>query len=587
MSPRVPYLELIHEYFGRIINLFKKHDIKCVFVLDGARNPLKFMENERRKQHVLQAEQKLKKVYESMQGISTTELNKLKKNAIQVDEYMVAELISYFQRNNHLYIVAPCEADSQLLYMQSNKLVDYIMSEDTDIIALGGTNVIQNLDYRSEKCNIVKQEKLNQYFIQNFQRVPTQCDKFAWCIMLGCDYIKKNMDHFPLWLNEKVEELKLNRLRVECKDTEYYKTFLEVYHYFYSQPVFSISSLTDIESVHTTSNITMKPLYLIKKSEGKLTIEWLEKWKLILSANTTTTTNDASFFRDVAMGKLWCRTGKALDEYIILQRTVDDPITGEKLELPWGSDLDTETLPLQYHCREALLNFISARNGLRGEIKKGCTIEELITVYRTVMNVEPTPVAPATRIGEHELSIDVYTPVDKIISRIKGGDALISIISEFPCQFDDDWIDKYYKYPEDGLKGGIGVTNRALARFRSGHVDIRTMKYASIRCKRSDMEVTPLVHFFGCNVKPSMIDAINYVQLAFDENFNYIPSPTSRCACTDGQGFCSHMFAVILFMRKCQLFRGKSYKWHLEYMPPFVDSIYNEIITAQFICNHI
>ena len=164
---------------------------------------------------------------------------------------------------------------------------------------------------------------------------------------------------------------------------------------------------------------------------------------------------------------------------------------------------------------------------------------------------------------------------------------MIRIISGFSCQFNDDWIDKYYKNPEDGLKGGIGVTNRAVFRFRSGHVDIRTMKYAFIKCKRSDIQVSQLIHFFGCNVKPSMIDAINYVQLAFDEEFNYIPSPTSRCACTDGQGFCSHMFAVILFMRKCQLYKGKSYEWHLEYMPPFVDTIYNEIITAQFICKHI
>ena len=115
MLPKVPYLELIHEYFGKIINLFKKYDIKCVFVLDGARNPLKFMENDRRNQYVVKAEEKLKKVYENMEEGTTSELNKLKKDATKVDEYMVAELISYFQRNNHLYVVAPCEADSQLV----------------------------------------------------------------------------------------------------------------------------------------------------------------------------------------------------------------------------------------------------------------------------------------------------------------------------------------------------------------------------------------------------------------------------------------------------------------------------------------
>ena len=76
MLPKVPYLELIHEYFGGIISLFKKYDIKCVFILDGARNPLKLIENERRNQYVQKAQEKLKEVYKNMLEISTTELVK-------------------------------------------------------------------------------------------------------------------------------------------------------------------------------------------------------------------------------------------------------------------------------------------------------------------------------------------------------------------------------------------------------------------------------------------------------------------------------------------------------------------------------
>ena len=76
MLPKVPYLELIHEYFGGIISLFKKYYIKFVFILDGARNPLKLIENERRNQYVQKAQEKLKEVYKNMLEISTTELVK-------------------------------------------------------------------------------------------------------------------------------------------------------------------------------------------------------------------------------------------------------------------------------------------------------------------------------------------------------------------------------------------------------------------------------------------------------------------------------------------------------------------------------
>lgn len=134
----------------------------------------------------------------------------------------------------------------------------------------------------------VLQDKLDQYFFKMHRTVPTQVDKFAWCIMLGCDYINKNMEYFTKWLSEKEEEHKLSRLKAACNGSDYYNKFLEVYQYFYSQPVFAITSLTDIESTNTNTTIAMEPLYLIKESETISPTQWLQKWKLILETYSLT-----------------------------------------------------------------------------------------------------------------------------------------------------------------------------------------------------------------------------------------------------------------------------------------------------------
>ena len=88
-------------------------------------------------------------------------------------------------------------------------------------------------------------------------------------------------------------------------------------------------------------------------------------------------------------------------------------------------------------------------------------------------------------------------------------------------------------------------------------------------------------------MKPSMIQGNNYVQLAFDDKYNFLPSPTSRCACVDGLGFCSHMLAMIFFFRQCQLCPGESYSWHKAVMPDFVDDISTKIVPLSYIVENI
>lgn len=138
-----------------------------------------------------------------------------------------------------------------------------------------------------------------------------------------------------------------------------------------------------------------------------------------------------------------------------------------------------------------------------------------------------------------------------------------------------------------GSKGVWVLVERAKVRFQSGHIDLTSLKYVCTECKCADNDILEDIHFFGANVKPSMIANVNYVQLAFDKNYNFISSPTSRCACVDGLGFCSHMLALIIFFRQCQLFPGRSYEWHKNRMPDYVDEIYKEVVPLLYMLKNI
>ena len=48
------------------------------------------------------------------------------------------------------YLVAPYETDAQLAYLSKKNLIDYVITEDSDLIAYGVQNLIFKFDYDGE-----------------------------------------------------------------------------------------------------------------------------------------------------------------------------------------------------------------------------------------------------------------------------------------------------------------------------------------------------------------------------------------------------------------------------------------------------
>jgi 5'-3' exonuclease len=70
------------------------------------------------------------------------------------------EVIDYLKYKQLDFIVAPYEADSQLAYLYHSKKVDYIISEDSDMIVYDCFKIIKGLK-NSGKCDVLEYKHSN------------------------------------------------------------------------------------------------------------------------------------------------------------------------------------------------------------------------------------------------------------------------------------------------------------------------------------------------------------------------------------------------------------------------------------------
>lgn len=89
------------------------------------------------------------------------------------------------------YTVAPYEADSQLAYLESNGIVDGILTEDSDLLIFGARLVLFKLDAPTATCMAISSDTLAS-------NAPSDLALHGWgvtelraCAMLsGCDYLE-------------------------------------------------------------------------------------------------------------------------------------------------------------------------------------------------------------------------------------------------------------------------------------------------------------------------------------------------------------------------------------------------------------
>ena len=111
-----------------------------------------------------------------------SDIDKLRliKQSISISQEEMSEVKEIVKLLGVPYIEAPQEADSQCAYLSRNNLVDYVASEDMDILTFGCKNLLKGF---------MKRNMVNINLEMILSEMEINMDQFIdLCILLGCDY---------------------------------------------------------------------------------------------------------------------------------------------------------------------------------------------------------------------------------------------------------------------------------------------------------------------------------------------------------------------------------------------------------------
>lgn len=172
-------------YFNKKIEMLRYFDITPYFVFDGDYLPSKAnTEKEREKRR---EEYKQQAIDAKKKGNSKLAFNFYQK-ACDISPEMAKSVINELKLKGIKYVVAPYEADSQMVMLEKLGLVDGIISEDSDLLVFGCKTLVTKLNDRGQ-CIEIKRDNFKHCkgsYINNF----SDDQLLLMATISGCDYTK-------------------------------------------------------------------------------------------------------------------------------------------------------------------------------------------------------------------------------------------------------------------------------------------------------------------------------------------------------------------------------------------------------------
>ncbi|XP_074322058.1 exonuclease 1-like [Apium graveolens] len=138
------------------VNMLRHHGVKPILVFDGGHLPMKSEQENKRARHACLR--------------------------------IFCHVRKVLKQENVAYVVAPYEADAQMTFLAVSKLVDAVITEDSDLIPFGCPRIIykmdkfgQGVEFQSSRLQQNKELNLTDFTKQMFLEM---------CILSGCDYLQ-------------------------------------------------------------------------------------------------------------------------------------------------------------------------------------------------------------------------------------------------------------------------------------------------------------------------------------------------------------------------------------------------------------
>lgn len=192
-SPTQKHLDLFMSKLSGLLG----YGITPILVFDGD-----FLESKRKtvEERRLQREKCRAEVELHLRRNDAPRARELMKRCVSVTPEILHSILRVLRANNIEFIVSPYEADAQLCFLQRTNYIDYILTEDSDLVAYGATRVLYKYDgahveeYDSSRLHLCR----DRHFQENILDI---------CILSGCDYLDSIRGVGIITAHEKLKEL--------------------------------------------------------------------------------------------------------------------------------------------------------------------------------------------------------------------------------------------------------------------------------------------------------------------------------------------------------------------------------------------
>lgn len=193
---------------------------------------------------------------------------------IKRDHYYM--FIDFLKHRGVKFMVAPYEADSQLAYMYHTGEIQYILTEDSDLVAYGCFNIIRCLKKNGD-CKVLNAKKklLKSAYpaLRSFLALDDET-RIKCCILAGCDYLPNikglgfaslirlfDVD-FDIMKSLKHYAVKTRKVMTSLEFNDFQEKFNNVFHAFTEQLVYcsAAEKIVNLSSSRTTRKISLKTL---------------------------------------------------------------------------------------------------------------------------------------------------------------------------------------------------------------------------------------------------------------------------------------------------------------------------------------
>ncbi|XP_045495966.1 exonuclease 1 [Colias croceus] len=172
------------KYCLKYVTMLLSKNIKPILVFDGRHLPAKAMTELKRRES---RDISKKRAAELLSLGKIEEARSYMRRSVDITHAMALSLIKECRKRNVDCIVAPYEADAQLVYLNIKNIAQLVITEDSDLILFGCTKVLFKMDLdgtgtlvETNHLPLVMKCPIEKYTFDKFRQM---------CIMSGCDYL--------------------------------------------------------------------------------------------------------------------------------------------------------------------------------------------------------------------------------------------------------------------------------------------------------------------------------------------------------------------------------------------------------------